>query len=287
MKHEYGNGKSGALGALLLALAGGAAGGAAAEPPPVIGDAAADLRATVFVAFDTETTGFSPRKDRLVEIGVVRFRIGEELEEKSWLINPQRNISPGAVAVHGITTDMVARAPTFAEIYPEFLAFISNAVLWAHNAPFDVGFLRAEARRAGLPAPTNLALNSLPLFRRWFPDAPSHSIGRLMEHLRLRDDGFHRAAVDARYIRLILEYGLRDRPDVNSLDALIRAAGGPVQPPPEPDEARSQKSSFYVHRVFSHLTAWDMSTSSANFTRSAPMIGARRPGSRCPSQRPE
>ena len=74
-----------------------------------------------FVVFDTETTGFSPANDRLVELGAVKIRNGEVLGEKNWLINPQRWIPYYVQKVHNITPEMVKAQPVFAVIYPEFL----------------------------------------------------------------------------------------------------------------------------------------------------------------------
>ncbi len=167
---------------------------------------------TVFVAFDTETTGFSPKKERLVEIGAVKFRgDGTVLASTNWLVNPERAIPYYATHVHGITTEMAAEAPAFKDVWPEFEAFCGDAVLLAHNATFDVGFLKAELNRAEIPPPALLVGDTLPLFRKWFPRAPSHSLEKLTAYLGVLGDTYHRAEADAFHIVNIFKIGMKRR----------------------------------------------------------------------------
>jgi DNA polymerase-3 subunit alpha (Gram-positive type) len=165
----------------------------------------ASISEVTFVAFDTETTGFGSAKNRIVEIGAVKFRSGKVVAEKSWLINPERDIPYWAENVHGISAEMIKDSPTFAEMYPEFLEFIGNTVLLAHNAHFDVDFMASSIRRAGEPLPENPVLDSLRLFSTWYPDAPSHSLEPLSAYLELEGDTYHRATDDSRYIFLIMD----------------------------------------------------------------------------------
>jgi len=157
---------------------------------------------TVYVAFDLETTGFSPERDRIIELAAIRFSPdGTVLSNRVWLIDPGQPIPPSAQAVHGITDAMVAGQPDFGATYPEFLAFASNAVLLAHNARFDRGFLAAEAARHQLPPPANPVIDTLPLARTRFPDAPAHSLPELAAWLKLIPDTPHRALADADRVR--------------------------------------------------------------------------------------
>ncbi len=163
-----------------------------------------------FVAFDTETTGFSPKNSRIVEIGAVKFCAGGDvLSATNWLMNPQQLIPAGASRVHGITNEMVCGAPLFDEVWPAFFAFCGDSILLAHNARFDVGFLRAELGRAGLDVPALSVVDTLPLFRRWFPDAPSHSLEKLSVFLNIPDGEYHRAAADSFAIVQIFNAGLK------------------------------------------------------------------------------
>jgi len=171
---------------------------------------------TVFVAFDTETTGFSRDKDRLVEIGVVKFLgDGTVLATTNWLVNPQRAIPYYASEVHGITTEMAAKAPLFAKVWPEFEAFCGDAVLLAHNANFDIGFVRVELERAKIKVPALPVGDTLPLFRKWFPHAVSHSLGPLTEELGVSGETYHRAEADAFHIVNVFNVGMKTRADMN------------------------------------------------------------------------
>jgi DNA polymerase III subunit alpha, Gram-positive type len=184
-----------------------------------------------FVIFDTETTGFSPAKDRLVEIGVVKVRNGKVLGEKSWLINPERYIPWYVQQVHHITPDMVKNRPTFAKIYPEFLEFIDGSVLIAHNAPFDIRFISAEAERAGMPAPKNAVLDSLVLFRTWYPDLKSHRVADLIDFFKLSTDGMHehRATDDSLFVYYAIQKEMERRSDEPRFQELLKSSGGALR----------------------------------------------------------
>lgn len=124
------------------------------------------------IVLDTETTGLDPlRGDRLVEIGCVeifnRMPTGQTFHRH---INPERQVSAEAVAVHGLTNEFLANKPLFAEVVEEFLAFIGDAPLVIHNASFDVGFINAELDRMKLPAIARERLvDTLLLARRKHP----------------------------------------------------------------------------------------------------------------------
>ena len=180
-----------------------------------------------FVVFDTETTGFSPAKDRLVEIGAVKIRNGESLGQKSWLINPRRYIPSYVQKVHNITPDMVKDSPTFAEVYPEFLEFIDGAVLIAHNAAFDVRFITAEAERNNLPVPRNAVLDSLTLFRHWYPQRKSYQVRDLIELFDLSTAGLqeHRATDDSLFVFHAIREEMNRRSDSPRFKELLESAG--------------------------------------------------------------
>lgn len=181
-----------------------------------------------FVVFDTETTGFSPEKDRLVEIGAVKIRKGEVLDSKTWLINPQRYIPKYAQDVHHITPAMVKDAPIFEEVYPDFLEFIDGAVLVAHNASFDVRFIVASANRAGLPPPNNICVDSLALFRRWHPQLKSHKVDDLVELFDMDIGGAqrHRAEDDSIMVYMAMQAEMLQRSDSPRFRDLLNDAGG-------------------------------------------------------------
>jgi len=220
MKGRKGTGgRRGALFWMALLLCGSALSEGSKTP-------AASVSSQVFVAFDTETTGFSAKNDRLVEIGAVRFRgDGEILAVTNWLIHPGIEIPFYAQRVHGIGAEMVAGAPAFAEIFPEFDRFCAGSLLLAHNAPFDTGFLRAELDRAGIAPPALPTGDTLRLFRRWFPGAQSHSLEALTAQLGLPGETYHRAVADAFHIVHIFNEGLKTRPAL-TVEQLERDLGG-------------------------------------------------------------
>jgi DNA polymerase III epsilon subunit family exonuclease len=179
-----------------------------------------------FVVYDTETTGFSPKNDRLVELGAVKFRNGKVIDEKTWLINPKRSIPYFVQKVHGITPEMVTKSPTFKEVYPEFEEFIQGCVLIAHNANFDVSFMRAEMTRNGFTPPKNLTIDSLKLFRKWYPDLKSYKLGDLAKYAQVTGGTFHRAEADSLYVFLIFDKELQKRDAKPKLSDIYSEADG-------------------------------------------------------------
>jgi len=156
-----------------------------------------------YVVVDVETTGGNTQWNRVTEIGAVRVRNGEIIEEWSSLINPQRRIPSKIVSLTGITDDMVAEAPVFADIADEFRAFLDGAVFVAHRAKFDYGFIKTEYERIDqeFRCPT---LCTVVETRRHFPGLPSYSLANLSNHFRIALNSHHRALCDARATAEIL-----------------------------------------------------------------------------------
>lgn len=158
------------------------------------------------VAFDTETTGLWAPTNRLVEIGAVKFRLGEEGGETfQSLINPLRVIPDDATRVHGITNEMVADAPPAAPVLEQFTQFIGDSILVAHNAPFDISFLGCELDRASLPLPPNEVLDTVDIFHRLYPGFPSYSLLSLISIFGVAQSQEHRALSDACHVRSLCE----------------------------------------------------------------------------------
>lgn len=151
----------------------------------------------IFVAFDFETTGLYPAKDRIVEFGGVRFQGEAVLGEFEGLANPGIPIGAEAAAVSGITDDHVREAPPVAELISTFREFLGDAVLVAHNAPFDLGFLRAAVAEAGLPEITSTVIDTQQLAIKAFPRRRSYSLQNLATELGLPPNRAHRALDDA------------------------------------------------------------------------------------------
>ena len=153
-----------------------------------------------FVAFDLETTGLFPVVNRIVEFGAVRFALdGRELGTWEQLVDPECPIAPEVTDIHGITDAMVRGQPTLAQALPAFLDFLggTDAILLAHNAMFDLGFLNFAAAKTGLTLPTNPVIDTLDLARTCFRGAPSCRLEDLVVHLGLAESEDHRALSDS------------------------------------------------------------------------------------------
>jgi len=153
---------------------------------------------TIFVAFDLETTGLSPQFDRIVEIGAVKYIDGKEVAKYGVLVNPEMAMPPGAAAVNGITDEMLAGKGVIKDILPEFLKFIEGAVLVAHNASFDLGFVRSSMARLGLGQLPNDYVDTRVMAQKAFPGRPNYKLQSLALDLGVKALEAHRAEDDAR-----------------------------------------------------------------------------------------
>nr|WP_243108480.1 PolC-type DNA polymerase III [Maliibacterium massiliense] len=149
-----------------------------------------------FVIFDIETTGLSARNNKIIEIGAVRMERGEIKEEFSTMVDPQVSIPQNIVELTGITDAMVKGAPTIEEVLPKFNAFAQGAALVAHNASFDVGFIRTHGHPMGLTF-ENPVVDTLSLARQLYPELRSHKLNLVAKHLDITLANHHRAVDDA------------------------------------------------------------------------------------------
>jgi DNA polymerase III epsilon subunit family exonuclease len=160
-------------------------------------------------ALDLETTGLKSSGDRVVEAAVVRLDPGGILRQRSFLINPGHPIPKPSIDVHGITDGMVDGAPSFIAVLPRLTPLIEGAVLIAHNAPFDIGFIEAECSRHGLTPPVPMAVvDTLQLARKVFKQ-PRCGLGSLAERIGLPLPGAHRALADARAALVLYQTMIR------------------------------------------------------------------------------
>jgi DNA polymerase-3 subunit epsilon len=157
------------------------------------------LHATTFVVVDLETTG-SSGSDSITEIGAVKVRGGEVIGEFATLVDPGGPITAFVSVLTGITDQMVAKAPPVAAVLPAFLEFIRGAVLVAHNAPFDVGFLKAACHRHDHPWPKPAVVDTAVLARRILTrdEVPNCKLSTLAGFFRAQTTPNHRALADAR-----------------------------------------------------------------------------------------
>ena len=154
------------------------------------------------IVLDTETTGFKPEDGhRVIEIGCVELvnHLPSGLT-RQWYINPEREVPEDAVRVHGITTEFLTDKPLFRDIVVEFLDFIGDSPLVAHNAAFDVTFLNAELKRLALPGvtPGREVIDTVQLARRKFPGSPA-SLDALCKRFAIDNSGrsLHGALLDS------------------------------------------------------------------------------------------
>ncbi len=150
-----------------------------------------------FVVFDIETTGLNKDKCSITEIGAVKVVNGEITDTFSSFVNPLMPIPKNIQELTGITDDMVKKAPTEQEIIPKFLEFCKGSVLVAHNANFDIGFIKKCADMFNLPFDFAY-LDTLMLARCLYPDLNNHKLNTLSKHLNIILENHHRAVDDAK-----------------------------------------------------------------------------------------
>lgn len=170
------------------------------------------LSAVTFVVLDLETTGGPPDSDAITEIGAVKVRGGQVLGEFATLVDPGVSVPPQIVSLTGITTAMVTGAPRLPPVLASLLEFCAGAVLVAHNAPFDIGHLRAACRRHGPSWPRPAVICTARLARRVLTrdEAPSCRLSALARLFRATTTPIHRALDDARATVDVL-HGLLER----------------------------------------------------------------------------
>jgi DNA polymerase-3 subunit epsilon len=186
----------------------------------------------VFV--DLETTGGSAVYDRITEVGIVRVTNGELVEEWSSLVNPERPIPAYIEAFTGISNEMVAGAPRFAEIAAVVREKLQGAVFVAHNARFDYSFLRSEFLKSEMSFSAKV-LCTVKLSRRLFPEYVRHNLDAVMERNGLTCGARHRALGDARVLHdfwVKLRRDVEERRLAEAVQAVLGAYKLPAQLPP-------------------------------------------------------
>ncbi|CAN5437221.1 DEDD exonuclease domain-containing protein [soil metagenome] len=193
----------------------GSPGGVALRSPYVqvsIDELATPLRDVTFVVVDLETTGGSPEDCAITEIGAVKVRGGEILGEFQTLVDPGSAIPPYISILTGITDSMVIAAPRIGEVLPAFLEFARGSVLVAHNAPFDLGFLKAACTASAMLWPAFASVDTAILARRLLTsdEVPNCKLSSLAPYFRAATAPCHRALADARATVDVL-HGLFER----------------------------------------------------------------------------
>ena len=150
---------------------------------------------TTYCVLDLETTGFSAVTERITEVGIMKIQNGEVIDKFSEFVNPQKHIPQRVTEVTNITDEMVKDAPTIKVLFPKILEFIKGTVLVAHNATFDIGFLKQNAQRLGYDFDYTY-IDTLSMARALFPDFKKYKLGKIAEKLGIKVEVAHRALDD-------------------------------------------------------------------------------------------
>ena len=186
------------------------------------------------VCFDIETTGLKVTREAITEIGAVVLKNGKITETFQTFVNPGRRLTPEIIGLTGITDAMLADAPSLKEALTAFLQFVNGRVLAAHNAEFDISFIRAGCRKVGLEfEPTYI--DSLILAQNLLPELHKYKLDIVAEHLDLPAFNHHRASDDAGMVGYMLvpffekmrrELGISRLQEINGEMEKLRPLGG-------------------------------------------------------------
>jgi DNA polymerase III epsilon subunit family exonuclease len=183
------------------------------------------LQSFDFVAFDTETTGLWAPTNRIVELGAVKFRLGQTKTDRfQSLVNPERKIPLETIQVHGITDSMVRSAETIDTVLEQFFEFCGpESVLIAHNAMFDISFVGCESDRVGVPLAENHILDTVDIYRQYCPGLESYSLLSLARAFNIDRQQNHRADDDAALVWKLFMHISREFPYVKNQREFRRA----------------------------------------------------------------
>ena len=184
------------------------------------------------VCFDIETTGLKVTQEAITEIGAVRLRNGEIVETFQTFVDPERRLTPEIIGLTGITDDMLRGAPKLKDALTAFLAFAGGAPLAAHNAEFDISFIRAGCRKCSIPfEPTYI--DTLILAQNLLPGLGKYKLDIVAEHLQLPQFNHHRASDDAvpvaqmltKFLPMLAERGVTRLQQINNEMLKLRPLG--------------------------------------------------------------
>lgn len=173
------------------------------------------LKDLTFIAFDLETTGLFAVSSEIIEIGAIKFNLKGELERFQILIDPQIAMPLEAFKVHGISSEMLAGKVTIEKVLPDFLDFIKDSVLIAHNAMFEASFISYHLNKHGFELPNNILLDTIVLSKKLLKDSPDYKLSTITKFIGIENSIFHRALNDAyccmKIFTKIVEDLLQDR----------------------------------------------------------------------------
>ena len=180
---------------------------------------------TTYCVLDLETTGLSFRTEKITEVGIMKIKDGEVIDEFSCFVNPEKPIPQKVVEVTNITDDMVKDAETIEKVMPKILEFVGDSVLVAHNADFDIGFLKYNAKQLGLSL-ENTYIDTLRLAKSLFPEYKKYKLGIIAENLGITVEVAHRALDDVdttvkvfyKMLEILEEKGVKTINDIDKIE---------------------------------------------------------------------
>jgi DNA polymerase III epsilon subunit family exonuclease len=162
---------------------------------------AMDLEQSVFevtfTAIDFETTGLYSATDKIVEFGAVSFMDGKVISTFDALVDPGVPVTAETLSITGITNEMLSGKPTIDIVLPDFIEFIGDSIIVAHNAAFDIGFLRAALQLTGMEDVKNPIVDTQQLAQKAFPGQRSYALQNLVTFLKIPPNQAHRALDDS------------------------------------------------------------------------------------------
>ena len=167
----------------------------APDKNPVVANGKGQSIDTTYCVLDLETTGFSATTEKITEVGIMKLKDGKVIDEFSCFVNPEKHIPQRVSEVTNITDEMVADAETIDKVFPKVLDFIKDSVIVAHNAGFDVGFLKQNAKSLGYDFDYTY-LDTLSLAKDLFPDYKKYKLGKIADNLGIKVEVAHRALDD-------------------------------------------------------------------------------------------
>lgn len=199
--------------------------------PIVLNAESLPLKEAVYVVFDVETTGLSVEQHAIIELAGVKMVHGEVIDRFETFVNPHQPIPPHIQQLTNIREDMVQNAPELKQVLTDFRQFVGDAVLVAHNARFDMGFLNAGCEQVGLDPFTNPVLDTLELARFLYPSMKNHRLNTLAERFNVSLENHHRAVDDSEATGYILFHMLRDAiaQDITDLNEFNERTGLDLQ----------------------------------------------------------
>ena len=176
--------------------------------PVVVNDKGQSID-TTYCVLDLETTGLSAKTEKITEIGIMKIQNGEVIDKFAEFVNPEKHIPERVQEVTNITDEMVKDSPKIEELFPKVLEFIKGSVLVAHNATFDIGFLKNVAKELGYEFDFTY-VDTLPLSRKIYPELKKHKLGKIAEHLGIKVEVAHRALDDVDTTVKVLKFMMEE-----------------------------------------------------------------------------